>query len=242
LSYYKDYKSVLIKNILKIKKNKQDNLNKLFNNKDKNKDKEKIKTKNFNNDNNDKSIKLNDKNIDKLSNILDKDKVFIILLGGVEKLDYNVQELNKIKSNYSLKRIYTIYNYLYYFIIKYSSYFKDYNLKYDSIKDLIEKQDSWENKTNKLLNDFIEILLSVLNKYNNKKDDYEYIKELILQILEFDELLTNYNYGEVRNLLKKGNNEIEMLLDDDKAIEHDIDDNKQNYDSVFDSSLFESED
>ncbi len=229
--YYKEYKNVFIKNIINIKKNKQNNLNNLFNNKKNIKTNVKSKLEN---------ISLNGENIKKLSDIINIDIIYLNMLGAIEKLDYNVKSLN-IKPVNGISRIFKLKNYIYWFIIQLNILTKTYKLNINILKKYEDYLNSNNNDdiVNILLNVLFEIVLDSLSSYKNNKLIYDKIKEIFAKILEFDELLTNYNYGEIRILLRKGyTSETDTLLENDKDVEHEMDESKNNYNDVFESSLF----
>ena len=235
--YYKEYKNVLLNQIINNKKNKQKNLNMLFNN-----------TKEKNNLTSRPEldvIELNIANIDKLSDMVNKDKVFFMLLGDIENLDYNANTLSNLDPSYSYTRCIKLENYIYWFLIEYNIIFKGSIKSMSQLNKYNDYQISHDYKSicNMLLNYLFELMLNGLELAKTDKDKYNTFLSKIDRVFRFDELLTKYNYADIRDLLQKGytpDSESSTVVN--KELEYDISNQSYNYNDVFDASLFSVED
>lgn len=246
LKYFTEYKTQFSKIILKKKNESQSILNDLFNTSPKKETTpSKSKTSKYNSITIDKSIikqlaaLLNiksDKIVDgKLSN---RTNFYLENLGCFEKLDYDIENIT-INNTYS--RFMKVKNCIYYFILNFCKLTNKYDISpiYKNYDDRFETSEPTEFIINDMLNAFYSEVLNILKKYSTNKSIMEIVINLMSKILQFDEILSNYNYGEIREIIKKNKDALKSLIDDSDYLDYEIDKAKIIDNDIFDESLFD---
>lgn len=250
-SYYNQYKLKFNQSNLKLKKDKQIIINSLFN-----------KTmSNVTSNNSIKEISIDKKlyeelniiQLDKLSNLINKNSNFIKFLGFTENQDYTIDNLQKIDITIYqdiTNQLNTIKNFIYYLYIKSKLLLKnkvnnnliDFQTIQNQYKQLIKQNTKNIYLYNFLINSFTNLSLELLKLASNNKEVFESIKQLIIYILELNEIFSTYDYGIIKNILRKGFTETSdndlLNTENTQELAYDLNNITTDYNEIFDQSLF----
>ena len=225
--YIKTYKKELDRQLLD-KQSKIDNI--ISNYKIKIEKKEKINT------------VLNMNNINIISNLFNIDELFLVKLGSIEGIEYDIEKIKDFKIDTN-ERILKLINFMLYLTVEYNKFRSDKNTKnkYPQITiNLIDMVSSYKNimSNDELINLILNTIYSnIINIYNiDTKDNglYSFLDILVHQIVQFDEIFSAYDYSGIKYLLRKSKND-EIVIDDSKFETNEIDE----YSDLFGNELFD---
>jgi len=147
---------------------------------------------------------------------------------------YNILKNNKSVNNYYDSNLNDILNNIKDINIKLSKDLPEYNINLSNI--LIELK---INKTNKEIIEFclksiynfiIELEKINKNKFNNKLN--EFIDFIIKKILKYDELFTNYNYSQLKQMFTEDKYDINYTFEENQEYENEDDDELFGYNDL----------
>lgn len=185
---------------------------------------------------------LNMESINIISNLFNIDEIFLIKLGSIEGMVYDVNHLKDFNIDNN-ERILKLINYMLYLAVEYNKFRsdKDISKKYPQITtNLIDMIDSYKNimNSNELVNLILNTIYSnIIHIYNiNTKDNslFSFLDVLIHQIIQFDEVFSAYDYSSIKYLLRKSKND-DVIIDDSKFETNEVNE----YEDLFGSDLFD---
>lgn len=185
---------------------------------------------------------LNINNINIVSNLFNIDPLFLIKLGAIEGIEYDLEKIKDFKIDTN-ERVLKLMNYMLHLTVEYNKFRSDKELssKYPQITtNLIDMVESYKNVMNndELINLLLNTIYSnIINIYNiDAKDNnlFIFLDSLVHKIIQFDEIFTLYDYANIKYLLRKSKSD-DTIIDDAKYETNEVDE----YDDIFGSDLFD---